>query len=218
MNSEGYRRAWMERGIPETRLRILPRGLDTTLFHPSRRDEKFWVERGTAAGHAVLLYVGRISKEKDLDILVAAWPHLRPLGPALALVGDGPYVKELKSLLPEAIFTGALSGETLASAFASADLFLFPSTTDTFGNVIVEAMASGLPCIVSDQGGPKDLVEPGRTGYITKALDVESFAQPVRELLAEPARLAAMRPAARAAVEGRDWREAARRFWAMTAD
>jgi glycosyltransferase involved in cell wall biosynthesis len=216
VNSEGYRQSWIERGIPTERLCILPRGLDTTLFHPSRRDPGYWTSHGAPAGRRVLLYVGRLSKEKDLDVIVHAWPRLQGEGVVLAFVGDGPYAKDLRQALPEAIFTGSLSGQELAGAFASADLFLFPSTTDTFGNVIIEALASGLPCIVSDQGGPKDLVEPGRTGFITKALDAEAFAQPVKALLADPAQLATMRQAARTAVESRDWREAANRFWACT--
>jgi glycosyltransferase involved in cell wall biosynthesis len=213
VNSEGYRRDWHERGIAEEKLRILPRGLDTVLFHPSRRDAKYWPSRGAEPGQKVLLYVGRISKEKDLDVLVQAWPKLADTGAKLAFVGHGPYAKELQRLLPDAIFTGPLSGDELGRAFASADLFVFPSTTDTFGNVIIEALASGLPCVVSDQGGPKDLVEPGVTGYITRALDADGFAQQIREVLAGPAKLAAMRPACRAAVENRDWREAARKFW-----
>src|SRR6185295_10142653 len=94
---------------------------------------------------------------------------------AIAIVGDGPYLKELRALLPEAASTGYLAGLELARAYASSDLFVFPSTTDTFGNVILEALASGVPCVVSDQGGPKDLIEHGRTGFITRALDVEDF-------------------------------------------
>jgi glycosyltransferase involved in cell wall biosynthesis len=217
VNSEGYRQAWIARGIAEPKLRILPRGLDTTLFHPSRRTPGFWAERGIPADKKVLLYVGRISKEKDLDVIAAAWQQLRGDGAALAFVGEGPYQKEFRQSVPEAVFTGALMGEELAQAFASADLFLFPSTTDTFGNVIIEALASGLPCVVSDQGGPKDLIEPGRTGSITRALDVAAFAREVRQLLSEPAKLEAMREAARATVENRDWLKAAREFWA-TAD
>jgi glycosyltransferase involved in cell wall biosynthesis len=129
-------------------------------------------------------------------------------------VGDGPYLAEMRQFLPDAIFTGALSGRELAEAFASADLFLFPSTTDTFGNVVIEALASGLPCVVSDRGGPKDLIDPGATGVITRALDVAGFADEVRRLLADADGLARMRSAARAAVENRDWRKAAREFWA----
>ncbi|HEX8295902.1 MAG TPA: glycosyltransferase, partial [Chthoniobacteraceae bacterium] len=170
VNSEGYRTAWAHRGIPVEKIKILPRGLDTVLFHPSRREPGFWKQYGIPAGQTVLLYVGRVSREKDLDVIVAAWTKLRRDGLALAFVGDGPYLKDLRQMLPDAAFTGYLAGLELARAFASADVFVFASTTDTFGNVILEALASGLPCVVSDQGGPKDLIVHGTTGYITRAL------------------------------------------------
>ena len=93
----------------------------------------------------------------------------------LFVVGHGPYSEALAKSLPEAFFTGYLAGEELATAYASADMFVFPSTTDTFGNVIIEAQASGLPVVVSDSGGPKELVEDGANGLITKSRDVESF-------------------------------------------
>jgi glycosyltransferase involved in cell wall biosynthesis len=216
LNSEGYRKAWADRGIAAEKLKILPRGLDTALFHPSRRDPGFWEARGIERGSTVLLYVGRLSKEKDLDVIAAAWRKLKQPGLALAFVGDGPHRAELQRQLPGAIFTGVLAGHELATAFASADVFLFPSTTDTFGNVILEAMASGLPCVVSDQGGPKDLIAPGRTGWITRALDAGDFAEKVALLAGDRAGLETMRTTARAAVEDRDWTEAARRFWASS--
>lgn len=212
VNSEGYRRAWIDRGIAKEKLRILPRGLDTALFNPSRRDAEFWSKRGVQRGATVLLYVGRVSKEKDLDVIAQAWPRLRREGVALAFVGDGPYRAELQKQLPDAVFTGVLAGHELATAYASADIFLFPSTTDTFGNVILEAQASGLPCVVSDQGGPKDLVEPGRTGFITRSLDVEDFARGVTQAVAG-IDSGEMKRASRAAVEDRDWSEAGQRFW-----
>jgi len=213
VNSEGYRHAWSERGIAAEKLCILPRGLDTALFHPSRRDPAFWTRHGANPGDTVLLYVGRVSKEKDLEVLANAWPKLRRPGLALAFVGDGPYRVELKKLVPDAIFTGVLAGRELATAYASADVFVFPSTTDTFGNVILEALASGLPCVVSDQGGPKDLILYGQTGFITRALDVDDFTTAVNRAVAELTSPGA-RATARAAVEDRDWREAGRRFWA----
>ncbi|MDB6149889.1 MAG: rfaG [Chthoniobacter sp.] len=216
VNSESYRIAWVDRGIAPEKIRILPRGLDTTLFHPSRRDPAFWIKRGVTAGATVLLYVGRISKEKDLDLVVAAAAKLRQHNVALAFVGDGPFLKELRQLAPEAVFTGYLAGLELARAFASADVFLFPSTTDTFGNVILEALASGVPCVVSDQGGPKDLIVEGVTGYITRSLDVEDFTAKVAQIVNDPARRQAMSIEAHRAVQGRDWAEAARRFWAMS--
>ena len=159
-----------------------------------------------------MLYVGRISKEKDLDVIAQAWPKLQRPGLALVFVGEGPYRTELERLLPDAVFTGVLAGRDLATAYASSDVFLFPSTTDTFGNVIVEALAAGVPCVVSDQGGPKDLIAPGKTGLITRALDVDDFASAVVKLI-DPMVREPMRSAARAAVESRDWMEAGRRFW-----
>ncbi len=218
VNSESYRAAWIDRGLPADKFRILPRGLDTALFQPSRRDPSFWEKRGAVPGSPVLLYVGRISKEKNLDVIVQMWRRLKddaPSSTTLAIVGDGPYVAELKTLLPGAIFTGYLAGLELATAFASADIFLFPSTTDTYGNVVVEALASGLPNIVSDQGGPKDLIIPGETGFITRSLDVEDFTRAVCTLLSDPALRKKMSATAHQAVQGRDWAEAGRVFWEM---
>jgi glycosyltransferase involved in cell wall biosynthesis len=216
VNSEHYRRCWIERGIPPEKLKIFPRGLDTSLFHPARRAGGFREKFGALNGEAVLLYVGRISKEKDLDVLAAAYRKVRERHPStrLVFVGDGPYLKELRDALPEAIFTGYLSGGDLAKAFASADIFVFPSTTDTFGNVVLEAMASGLPAIVSDTGGPRELVKNGVTGYVTRSLDVEDFTTATERLVADPALRETMRSNARAAVQDRDWSEAFARFWA----
>jgi glycosyltransferase involved in cell wall biosynthesis len=219
VNSESYRRAWIDRGIAAERIAILPRGLDTVLFNPQRRDPQFWVRRGAPAGALVLLYVGRLSKEKDLDVIVQTYRRLREeageRSHILAFVGDGPYRTELAAVLPDAIFTGTLSGQELARAFASADVFLFPSTTDTFGNVILEAQASGLPCIVSDQGGPKDLVAHDTNGFVTRALDAADFAAHAARLLSDPGMRQAMGIEAHRAVQDRDWAEAGRKFWAM---
>jgi len=216
VNSQHYRRCWIDRGIPAEKLKIFPRGLDTTLFNPARRNGGFRERFGARNGEAVLLYVGRISKEKDLDVLAGAYRRLLESHPStrLVFVGDGPYLRELRESLPEAIFTGYLSGGDLAKAFASADIFVFPSTTDTFGNVVLEAMASGLPAIVSDTGGPRELVKNGVTGYVTRSLDVEDFSLATGRLLADPALRETMRTNALAAVQDRDWSEAFGRFWA----
>jgi len=242
VNSDGYREAWIERGIKPDKFRILPRGLDTALFNPSRRSSSFWVERGVDPEATVLLYVGRVSKEKDLHVLVAAWRRLEKDGSALdpdnasavvpeasparqqqrrlalAIVGDGPYLKELRALLPQAVFTGYLTGIELAVAYASSDVFVFPSTTDTFGNVILEALASGLPCVVSNEGGPKDLIVDGVTGSVTPALDVDAFARAVAALAGNAQLRRRMSAAAFDAVQDRDWAEAARRFWECSSD
>ena len=177
VNSEEYRQSWINRGLDPAKLKIFPRGLDTELFNPVRRDPAFWEKFGVTNGKVRLLYVGRISKEKDLDVLANAYRHLRDEGLSIQLlfVGHGPYSEALSETLPDAIFTGSLMGKELATAYASADVFAFPSTTDTFGNVIIEAQASGVPVIVSDSGGPKELVEDRGNGLITKSHDVEDF-------------------------------------------
>lgn len=218
VNSEDYRRSWVERGIPAEKLRILPRGLDIELFRPTRRDPDFWRSRGLRDGELAMLYVGRVSKEKGLDVTVAVTQRLAgwrlPVRPIF--VGDGPYLAEMKKLLPDAIFTGYLRGEDLATGYASADFFVFPSTTDTFGNVVLEAHASALPVIVSDIGGPRDLIEDGVDGYVTRAHDADQIADRVRRLVEDPALRASMAAAARRKVESRDWQEAFARFWAAS--
>jgi glycosyltransferase involved in cell wall biosynthesis len=215
VNSEDYRKCWIERGIPRDQLRLLPRGLDSHLFHPSRRETSFWRTRGLAEGELGMLFVGRISKEKNLDLIVTAVTRLRdskvPVRPLF--VGDGPYMAEMKKLLPDAIFTGYLDGEDLASAYASADFFVFPSTTDTFGNVILEAQASGLPVIVSDIGGPRDLVSHGIDGLITKGHDAGELTEAIRTLANDSTLRINMGKAARSRVEFRNWTEAFEQFW-----
>ncbi len=220
VNSEYYRRQWIDHGIAPEKLEILPRGLDTGMFHPSRRDKEFWKPFGVPEDAPVILYAGRISKEKNLPFLADVWLELERDGiPArLAFVGDGPYLKELKRILPNAIFTGYKKGPGLASAYASSDFFVFPSTTDTYGNVVVEAAASGIPSIVSDLGGPRDLVADGETGIVTRALDHASLREAILTLLRDPDRRHAMGTAARTSVEDRNWSNAFAKFWARSAE
>jgi glycosyltransferase involved in cell wall biosynthesis len=213
VNSEFYRQCWIDRGFAPAKLAILPRGLDTQLFNPERRDENFWKKRG--ARHPVLLYVGRVSKEKDLPFLVEVYQELRRTGVAcdLAVVGDGPYFDEMKAAVPEAIFTGILSGDELGRAYASADLFVFPSTTDTFGNVVIEAQASGLPVLVSDVGGPRELVAKPEQGRVLPAGDRAAWVKAVRELLAHPIDRQRILAHVAELQAQRSWDRAFRVFW-----
>src|SRR6266403_1396960 len=218
VNSEEYRQSWIKRGFDSAKLKIFPRGLETELFHPARREPAFW-ERFTAAnGQIRLLYVGRISREKDLDILADAYRRLRDDGLPVQLfvVGQGPYSTKFAQSLPEAVFTGYLTGKELATAYASADIFVFPSTTDTFGNVILEAQACGVPVIVSDSGGPTELVEDRTNGMITRSHDVDDFTRAIRSLATDPALRQRMGAAARKSVVDRNWPTAFRKFWATT--
>jgi glycosyltransferase involved in cell wall biosynthesis len=218
VNSEEYKQSWIKRGFDPTKLKILPRGLDTELFHPGRRDSAFFEKFGASNGELRLLYVGRISREKDLDLLADAYRRLRKEGLPVRLfvVGHGPYSETLAKSLPDAFFTGYLRGTELATAYASADIFVFPSTTDTFGNVILEAQASGLPVVVSDSGGPKELVAHKANGLITRSHNVEDFTDAIRALVTDQPLRERMANFARDSVTDRSWPRAFAKFWAAT--
>jgi glycosyltransferase involved in cell wall biosynthesis len=154
-------------------LRIWPRGVDTTLFHPSRRSlalrEQWLGERaGLAEEPVILLYVGRVSWEKNLRLLIQAYRRMDHRRCHLVIVGDGPAFAEVQKQLGgvPATFTGYLAGEDLAAAYASADVFAFPSYTETFGQVVLEAMASGLPVVGLEADGVCDLVRHQRSGLL----------------------------------------------------
>jgi phosphatidylinositol alpha 1,6-mannosyltransferase len=172
---------------------VLSRGVDSIAFRPDpgRR----------VPARARALYVGRVVPEKNLDLLARTFT--RPCPADLTVVGDGPSLEGLQRALPHALFTGRLTGDSLARAYADADFFVFPSRTDTLGNVVLEAMASGLPAVVTSSMGPKELIEDGVTGFVA-ATDAD-FAAAVRTLAADPARRNAMARAARAFAETRSW-------------
>ncbi len=161
----------VQKGLVAGKVKPLPRWVDTETFSPARKDPYLWRRYGL--GSVVkFLYVGRVAKEKNLELLARAFMETVDAGSEadLIIAGDGPYRKELAQILEgyPVIFTGFLSGEELCTLYASSDVFVFPSTTDTFGNVVLEAQASGLPVIVSDQGGPSELIVAGQTGLIVK--------------------------------------------------
>src|ERR1700740_1610393 len=218
VNSEHYRKRWIERGIASEKLKIFPRGIDTALFTPAHRDSGFWEKYGKKPGELGLLYVGRVSKEKDIDVAVAATRKLAGEGfpVRLLVVGDGPYLRELRQNVPEACFTGYLRSAELAAAYASSDIFVFPSTTDTFGNVVLEAKAAGLPCVVSNRGGPCELVTDGADGFVTRALDVGDLVRVLRLLCKNGDLREKMGQEAKKRVEDRNWNHAFRQFWNET--
>lgn len=195
-------------GFDRGRLEVMPRGIDRTLFHPGRRDPEFWRAFGSNGGFK-LIYVGRLAKEKNLDILADAFQEFRRTNPSavLAMIGDGPEAAALRERYGQAagiVFTGVLHGERLAAAYASADVLVFPSRTDTFGNVVLEAHASGLPAIVSDRGGPPEIVSAHGSGLIVNGTDRSAWAEAMRRLAADAETRERLRAAAlRCAAESR---------------
>ncbi|WNG51506.1 glycosyltransferase family 1 protein [Archangium minus] len=172
------------------RCELWSRGVDAVRFSPAHRDEELRRSVGASDAVPLLLLVSRLVREKDLDELVGLSRRLRARGHAfrLVLVGDGPMRAELQSLLPEAWFVGHQTGEALARWYASADLFVFPSTTETFGNVVLESLASGVPAVVVDAGGPPELVREGHCGAVARPRDVEDLTHQVEALLRPEAR------------------------------
>ena len=195
-----------DNGIRNTEL--WSRGIDLHRYSPAFRDPGL---RRMAVAESddtpVLLLVSRLVREKDLADLVAMERILRQRGSRhrLVLVGEGPMREQLQADLPDACFPGHQSGEALARWYASGDVFVFPSTTETFGNVVLEAQASGLPTVVVDRGGPPDQVAPGETGFIARANDPADLAAHVESLLNDPAERRRMGAAARVAASERDW-------------
>lgn len=169
---------------------LMQRGVDTHLFDPARRDR--------SGGPFTLGYIGRITPEKNVEMLIELEQGLLAAGVPefrIAVVGQGHSEPLLRQSLRCGDFPGVLKGEPLARAFANLDLFIFPSETDTFGNVVLEALASGVPALVTDKGGPKFIVKHGHTGYV--AASVPEFVQRAREVMTSPGLHQAMRKAAR---------------------
>ncbi len=204
----------ISKGIAEAKIRIIPRGVDTKLFKPENKCDTLSLPAGTK-----LLYLGRVSKEKDLPLLANAFKQLTGKHPDvhLVVVGDGPYLEEMKQELKgyPCVFTGYLTGEELTGVFTECDLFVFPSTTDTFGNVVLEAQASGLPIVVSDKGGPCENLVPGQTGLIVEGNNEKAFLDAMLWMLEDRDRLAQMGKNAYDYASGRDYHKAFEEYWQL---
>jgi len=190
------------------RIRIWSRGVDSQLYHPSRRRES--VRQRLAPGaDRILLYVGRLAPEKRVGVLLDAFPEIQRrsrVRVALVLVGDGPAAVEYRRRAGDGVrFTGYLKGVELAEAYAAADLFVFPSDTETFGNVVTEALASGVPAVVPDAGGVTETVRAGETGVLVPPGDSSAFAGAVLSLLHDEGLRARLAAGARAEAESRSW-------------
>ena len=175
---------------------LMPRGVDAELFHPAKRT------RDLEDTVRVLGFVGRLSVEKNIGLLAEIEHALNQNKEKFLIVGHGGDEAWLRERMPRAEFTGVLRCEELSRAYANMDLFVFPSHTDTFGNVVLEALASGVPAIVTPDGGPCTIVRDGETGRIVPD---DQFTPAIREILADPDRHAVMRQAARAYALTASW-------------
>jgi glycosyltransferase involved in cell wall biosynthesis len=179
--------------------RLMQRGVDAHLFTPARR------RRPEGDGSLVLGYVGRLSIEKNVALLVRVERELAALGVTRVrfnIIGHGDEEEMLRRELRAAHFAGVLRGEALAAGYADMDVLVFPSHTDTFGNVVLEALASGVPAVVTADGGPKFIVRDGVTGFVRPDA---GFAAAIAELARDRVRLEGMRRAARAYAVGCGW-------------
>jgi glycosyltransferase involved in cell wall biosynthesis len=208
----------ISRGLDPAKVLLYPRGVNVQQFNPAYRSMSFRGGLGLK-DEIVLLYVGRISKEKDLPVLEQAFQELcrERKDVHLVVVGEGPYLEEMRRNLHgwPASFTGYLHGADLAQAYASSDVFVFPSTTDTFGNVILEAQASGLPVVVSDRGGPQENMLAGTTGLVVEGKDALALGQVLAELASDRPLLRRMGCAARAYMEKRSFENAFLEHWQL---
>lgn len=167
---------------------VLSRGVDCSLFHPRRRSAELRAAWGLADNELAVLYVGRLAAEKNLEDAVAAFEAIQweQPGTRFVLVGDGPERTRLAAEYPEFIFCGTQTGEALAHHYASADLFLFPSRTETFGNVVLEAMASGLPVVAYDYAAAALHMAGGQAGMAVPLDDPAGFARAALKLSRSP--------------------------------
>ena len=165
-------------------LKYLPHGVDTEIFNTTFYSKE-WKSRNNIEGKTAILFVGRLVWEKDLATLAESYKIITTARDdvAFVLVGDGPIKDELLKLMPKAVFLGYQSGTKLAEAYASSDIFVFPSTTETFGNVTVEAMASGLPPICAKEGGAYGVIEEGINGLTAIPRDPADLSKKINLLL-----------------------------------
>lgn len=178
----------------EADMKIWARGVDTELFNPNKRDMDWRRSVGFNDDEIVVTFVSRLVWEKELGTFVESVKRVQQKNKKVRalIVGDGPVRSEVEEMLPQAHFAGFVKGEDLARAYASSDVFNFPSHTETFGNVTLEAMASGLPCLVADAIGSKSLVEDGKNGFWAEQESVKDFTLKLEQMVSDPVLLKEM--------------------------
>ncbi len=188
-------------------MRLMSRGVNTRVFRPDVRDEELRRQWGLGPDDLAVVHVSRLAAEKNYPLLFAAFDHIKSAHSTarLIIVSDGPLRRKLQRQRPDAIFTGFLPRADLARHYASGDLFLYPSLTETFGNVLTEAMASGLPVLAFDYAAAARYVKDGENGWLVPFGDERGFVVRAAALAAEARRRHALGQAARATAEGISW-------------
>ena len=195
-------------------LRVVSRGVDTVAFDPVHRSAPLRSRWGLGPEGLAVVCVGRLAPEKNLALLLRAFEAIEHRNPhaRLVLVGNGPMREELQAKYPDALFAGQLRGQALAEHSASADLFLMPSVTETFGNVTTEAMASGLPVLAFDYAAAADLIKDGINGRVAPLGDSEAFVRAAVALAAEPGLRMRIGVEARRTALELDWKRIVQNF------
>ena len=203
--TEGLRQQLRASGFE--RLIVVQRGVDVDRFTPALRNPALRAVWGVQPGERVLLYVGRLAPEKNLELLAAAYDAMQAVQPGwrLVVVGDGPQRAWLAQRCPQAVLLGALTGEALAQAYANGDLLAFPSLTETFGNVTLEALASGLPVLAFDYAAAAEVVRHGDSGLLAPVGDTQAYLQLARTVAGDEALLQRLRAGAVHAVQHLGW-------------
>jgi glycosyltransferase involved in cell wall biosynthesis len=186
VRTQEYYDLQVQKGHPAKKLRFYPAGVNVDHWNPKYGERQIWKRYGLNPEEKIVLFVGRITKVKDIHFLLDYFKDKTPQSAKLVLVGGGPELNEYKEQYessPNITFLGIRRGLELQEIYSSADLYVLPSASETLGKTVLEAMASGTPVLVSDKGGPKDYVQQDESGSIFKAYDYESFSNRIGHLL-----------------------------------
>lgn len=205
--SESMNQLLLQQGMPADKLGLWTRGIETNIYHPGQRDDAYRETLGFSANDVVVSFISRLVWEKDVRTFIDSVKRARRQDDRIKILigGDGPIRQEVEEELPEAVFTGYKSGEDLARVYAAGDIFCFPSDTETFGKVSIEAMACGLPAVVADAPGSRSLVKHGETGFHVAPQDADGFAEKLLLLAGDESLRGRMSAAAAAHAKTFDW-------------
>lgn len=201
-------------GVPKQKMKVWGRAIEPGSYHPDYRNESLF-NLVVPKENKKVLFVSRLIKEKDMPAMVKIYKKLRKADKSITMVvtGDGPKREWLEDRMRKAVFTGKKTGEELAQIYASSDLFLFPSSSETFGNVVIEALASGLPVVSANAGGPSELVKHKVNGFLVKTGKTKEFVKRILQILKDEKLHAEMSESARNSIEARSIESLHEKLW-----